>query len=155
MTIEILSHQQHAVAAQIHTLLMLAHAQEAALLGLKNFVPSEQTTADIQASEEFFLGCCDGPTLLGVISVCPDDEPGTIHIAKLAVHAAHQRAGVARALVTNALQRAAGATFSVCTAAKNAPALALYGQFGFTACRWGTMGDEAWDLVKLRRTPPR
>jgi ribosomal protein S18 acetylase RimI-like enzyme len=151
MKVEILSHRQPAVATQIHAVLMLAYAQEAALLGIKNFPPLEQTARDIEASDEFFLGCFNDQELHGVVSVRPDDEPGQINIASLVVHPAHQRRGVARALLTSALQRAAGATFSVSTAAKNAPALALYQQFGFEAYRWGTIGDEGLALVKLRR----
>jgi ribosomal protein S18 acetylase RimI-like enzyme len=155
MKVEILSHRQPAVAAQIHAVLMLAYAQEAALLGVNNFAPLEQAAHDIEASEEFFLGSFDDQELLGVISVRADDEPGQINIASLVVHPAHQRRGVARTLLTSALQRAAGATFSVSTAAENAPALALYQQFGFAPYRWGTLqgtaGDEALALVKLRR----
>jgi ribosomal protein S18 acetylase RimI-like enzyme len=155
MKVEILSHRQPAVAAQIHTVLMLAYAQEAALLGVKNFPPLEQTASDIEASDEFFLGCFRDQELLGVISVRLDDEPGQINIASLVVHPAHQRRGVARALLTSALHRAAGAVFSVSTAAQNAPALALYQQFEFEAYRWGTLqgtaGDDALALVKLRR----
>jgi ribosomal protein S18 acetylase RimI-like enzyme len=155
MKIEILNHRQPAVATQIHAVLMLAYAQEAQLLAVQNFPPLEQTAANIQVSDEFFLGSFDDQALRGVISVRPDDEPGQISIASLVVHPAHQRRGVARALLTSALQRAAGATFSVSTAAKNAPALALYRQFGFEAYRWGTLqgtaGDEALELVKLRR----
>jgi ribosomal protein S18 acetylase RimI-like enzyme len=154
MKVEILSHRQPAVAEQIHTVLMLAYAQEAQLLEVKNFPPLEQTAADIQARDEFFLGSFDDRELLGVISVRPDDEAGQINIASLVVHPAQQRRGVARALLTNALQRAATATFSVSTAAKNAPALALYQQFGFEPYRWGTIGDEGLALVKLRRAPP-
>ena len=156
MNVEILSHRVLAVAAQIHTVLMLAYAQEATLLSVEDFPPLQQTAADIQSSDEFFLGAFETaalPTsaLLGVISVRPDDEPGQINIACLVVHPAHQRRGLARALLSDALQRAPGAVFSVSTAAKNAPALALYQQFGFEPCRWGTVGDEGLALVKLRR----
>jgi ribosomal protein S18 acetylase RimI-like enzyme len=153
MKVDILPHRQLTVATQIHAVLMLAYAQEAELLQVQNFPPLQQTAADIQASDEFFLGRFNDQELIGVVSVRPDDEPGQIHIATLVVHPAHQRRGVARALLANALQRAAGATFSVSTAAKNAPALALYQQFGFAAYRWGTIGSEGLALVKLRRAP--
>lgn len=157
MKVEILSHRQLAVATQIHAVLMLAYAQEAVLLGVEYFPPLQQTAADIQRSDEFFLGGFDTPhlaegALLGVISVRPDDEPGQINIACLVVHPAHQRRGVARALLSDALQRAPAAVFSVSTAAKNAPALALYQQFGFEPYKWGTIGEEGLALVKLRRT---
>lgn len=154
-TVTVINHRDPEAAQAIHRVLMLAYAQEAQLLEVKNFPPLQQTVADIQASDEFFLGSFDGHELLGVLSVRPDDEPGQINIASLVVHPAHQRRGVARALLTSASQRAAGAVFSVSTAAKNAPALALYQQFGFEVYRWGTLqrtaGDDALELVKLRR----
>ncbi len=152
MTVKILSHRLPAVAVQIHAVLVLAHAQETKLLGVQGAAPSQQTAADIQTSGDFFLGSFDDEKLIGVISVRPDDELGQINIASLVVHPAQQRRGVARALLTSALQRAPGATFSVSTAAKNAPALALYAQFGFEPYRWGTLGEEGMALVKLRRS---
>ena len=153
MKVDILPHRQLKVATQIHAVLMLAYAQEAELLKVQNFPPLQQSAADIQASDEFFLGSFNDQELIGVVSVRPDDEPGQINIASLVVNPAHQRCGVARALLTNALQRAAGTPFSVSTAAQNAPALALYQQFGFEAYRWGTLGNEGLALVKLRRAP--
>jgi len=44
--------------------------------------------------------------------------------------------------------------FSVSTGVKNAPALALYKEFGFVAYRYGTIGPEALELVKLRTSAP-
>jgi ribosomal protein S18 acetylase RimI-like enzyme len=152
-TVTVINHRDPKAAKAIHRVLMLAYVQEAQLLEVKNFLPLSQTAADIQASDEFFLGSFDDHELIGVISVRPDDEPGQINIASLVVLPAHQRRSVARALLTNALQRASRATFSVSTAAKNTPALALYQHFGFEAYRWGTIGDEGLALVKLRRVP--
>ncbi len=152
-TVSVINHRDPKAANAIHRVLMLAYAQEAQLLEVQNFPPLAQTADDIQASNEYFLGSFDGHELLGAISVRPDDEPGQINIASLVVHPAHQRCGVARALLANALQRATSATFSVSTAAQNAPALALYEQFAFEAYRWGTIGDEGLALVKLRRAP--
>ena len=155
MNTEILGHRGTHIAAQIHSLLVTAHAQEAELLGARNPAPMNKTAADIQASDEFFLGCFDdkagSKNLVGVISVRPDDEPGQINIARLAVSPTHQRRGVASALLASALERAAGAPFSVSTTAKNTPALALYRQFGFVAYRWGTIGEDGLELIKLRR----
>lgn len=154
MHIEPLAHHELAVAQQIHAVLLLAHAQEARLLQVSDFVPMARTPEDIQASGDYFLGALRGDTLLGCLGLGPDDEPGQISIASLVVHPAHQRQGVARALMTEALRRGAGMVLSVATAAKNAPALALYRGLGFVEYRRGTLGPEALEIVKLRRAAP-
>lgn len=151
--IEPLDHRELAVAICIHAVLKLAYAQEAALLQLRHFAPLDRTVEDIRSSQEFFLGALHGQELLGVLSIGPDDEPGQISIASLVVHPVHQRQGIARALMLEALRRGEGMVFSVSTGAQNAPALALYRGLGFVDYRWGTMGAEQLALVKLRRPP--
>ena len=154
MHIEPLAHHEPAVAQQIHAVLLLAHAQEARLLQVSDFVPMARRPEDIQASGDYFLGALRGDTLLGCLGLGPDDEPGQISIAALVVHPAHQRQGVASALMAEALRRGAGMVLSVATAAKNAPALALYRGLGFVDYRRGTLGPEALEIVKLRRAAP-
>ena len=149
-----LNHKDRVVAAQIHAVLVLAYAQEALLLQVKHFAPLERTVEDIQASTECFLGAFGGENLLGVLSFGPDDEPDQINIGLLVVHPKHQRQGIGRSLLAAALDRVSGTVFSVSTAAKNAPALALYGEFGFAVYRHGTIGPEALELVKLRLGAP-
>lgn len=149
--IEPLAHHEPAVAQQIHAVLLLAHAQEAQLLQVGVFVPMARTPEDIQASGDYFLGALRGDTLLGCVGLGPDDEAGQISIAALVVHPDHQRQGVGRALVGEALRRGAGMVLSVATGAKNAPALALYRGLGFVEYRRGTLGAEAIEIVKLRR----
>lgn len=155
--IALLDHRDAAVAVVVHHVLHLAYAQEAALLQVKHFAPLARTVADLQASTDFFLGAWMGDDLAGALSVGPDDEPGQICITVLVVHPAHQRQGVARALVHSALQRGGGAAFAVATAAANTPALTLYRALGFVDYRYGQITDEGaapLAIVKLRRAPP-
>lgn len=152
--IELLAHHELPVAQKIHAVFLLAHAQEARLLEVTDFVPMARVPEDIQSSNDYFLGVLRGDTLLGFVALGPDDEPSQISIASLVVHPAHQRQGLARALMGEALRRSEGMVLSVATGAKNAPALALYQGLGFVEYRRGTLGPEALEIVKLRRAPP-
>ena len=151
LSVQPLDHRQHALAWQVHAIMQLAYAQEAALLQVQHFAPLKTTVEHLQRSADFHLGAWRGDALLGVLSVGPDDERDQLCIGMLVVHPAAQRQGVARALLQDALQRGAGMVFTVATGAANAPALALYGELGFVAYRRGVMGPEQLALVKLRR----
>lgn len=150
-TIAPLDHRDPAVAQRLHDVLVLAHAQEARLLGATPAPLAGSTPADIQASDLFYLGALRGGELLGALILGGDDDPDQIRITTLVVHPAHQRQGIARRLVQEALRRGAGLVFSVQAGAGNAPALALYHGLGFVEYRRGTLG--ALPLVKLRRAP--
>ena len=149
-----LDHRRAEVARRIHAVLMLAYAQEAALLQVRHFAPLARTVADIQAQADLYLGAVERGALIGALSFAPDDEPGQFIVNALVVHPAHQRRGIGRALLLEALRLGDGHTFAVSTAAANAPALALYGGLGFVAYRRGSIGPEALALVKLRRAGP-
>ncbi len=151
LRIEPLNHQDPDLAQRIHAVLLPAYAQEALLLGAREFGPLERTPQDICNSRDFFLGAHVGAALAGVLCIGPDDEPGQISISTLVVHPAHQRRGIGRALMQEALRRGEGFVFSVSTGAANEPALALYGSFGFQIYRRGSMGTQDIALVKLRR----
>jgi ribosomal protein S18 acetylase RimI-like enzyme len=69
------------------------------------------------------------------------------------VHPDHQRRGIARRLLRDALQRGAGLVFSVVAGATNQPALALYRSLGFVTYREGMLGETGIAVVKLRRDP--
>jgi ribosomal protein S18 acetylase RimI-like enzyme len=139
------------IAAEIHTVMALAYAQEALLLGMRDFPPLSATITDIQARKDFMLGARIDGELLGVVCVAPDDEAQQLCITSLVVHPKAQRQGLARLLMQTALARVEGVVFSVATAAKNAPALALYASLGFDVYRHGVIGPEQLALVKLRR----
>lgn len=138
-----------AVAQRLHDLLVLAHAQEAAQLGLAATL--DRSVADLAAGDAYTLGAFDEEALVGALALGPDDEPGQIAITLLVVHPAQQRRGIARALVTEALRRGPGMAFSVSAGAANAPALALYAGLGFVPYRRGVIGAAAVPLLKLRR----
>ena len=149
--IEPLQHRDAGTARRLHAVLVLAHAQEAALLGVPPGTGPQRTTEELQRSTDMHLGALLGDELLGAISVGPDDEPRQLCITLLVVHPAHQRQGVGRALLAEVLRLGAGQVFTVSTGAANTPALALYEQFGFVAYRQGRMGPHALQMVKLRR----
>lgn len=151
LRIEVLDQHDPAVAARLLAVWLPAYAQEAALLQARHFPPLDRTADSLRASSEFFLGALAGEELLGAVVLGPDDEAAQIQINALVVHPQHQRRGIARALLHEALRRGPGMAFSVATAAQNAPALALYREFGFVVYRHGTVGTEALALLKLRR----
>lgn len=149
--IEPIDNRRLATARQIHALLLLAAAQEAALLGGTTSLPAQRSIADIQAGPEYFLGASVDQQLQGWLSLRADDDANQINIASLVVEPAHQRAGIGRSLVIEALRRGNGFVISVATPALNAPALALYAQLGFVEYRRGSIGQPAIELIKLRR----
>jgi ribosomal protein S18 acetylase RimI-like enzyme len=167
LRIEALAHRERPVAERIQAVMALAAAQEAQLLAgaesppllARPLAPSlsaylaliARAVDEIAADSDFYLGAVKGDTLVGVLSVGPDDEAQQLCITVLAVQPATQRQGIARRLVQAALARLPGATFSVATTAGNAPALALYQALGFVAYRHGVIGPNSLPLVKLRR----
>jgi ribosomal protein S18 acetylase RimI-like enzyme len=150
-SVEPLDSRDIEMARRLHRLLALAHAQEAMLLQHTQRLAA--TVADIQASGDFHLGAWSEGELLGALSIAPDDEPGQLCIRQLVVHPLHQRQGLARALVAEALRRGPGMVFAVAAGADNAPALALYRSLGFATYRRGSLGPQALPLLKLRRAP--
>jgi ribosomal protein S18 acetylase RimI-like enzyme len=151
VTVRPVRQQDATTAAQIHAVMMLAYAQEAALLQVQHFVPLDKTVADVQASADYFLAAFEGAQLVGALSLGPDDEPDQLCINSLVVHPHAQRQGVGRMMVLECLSRTGSAVVAVSTAALNAPALALYRQLGFIDYRRGEIGPEKLSLLKLRR----
>ena len=153
LRIELVDQREPAIAQQLHAVLLLAHAQEARQLGVTHLVPMARTPQDIQASTHFHLAAFCGDEIVGAVTLGPDDEGDQVSVVMLVVHPNYQRQGIARRLMQEALRRGAGQVFSVCTAAANVPALALYRDLGFAVYRRGTLEPEALALVKLRRLP--
>lgn len=147
-----------AVARQLHGVWSRAYTQESTLLGLKDFPPLDRSVQDLQASTDHFIGAWRGDTLLGAVALARDAESPPASAPPLAINTlivdpAHQRQGVARLLMNAVLQQARGAALTVATGAANAPALALYAEFGFALYRRGSMGPDELPVVQLRRLP--
>ncbi len=153
LRVEPIDHSQAEVAQRIHAVLMRASVVEAELLQNAQLPALAQTAAQLQATRAFYLGAWRGDELLGALGLGPDDEAGQIGITSLVVLPSHHRQGIASALVAQALQRAAGMVVSVTTAARNAPALALYRGCGFVDYRQGKLDDTDLLMIKLRRAP--
>ena len=151
-TVEHLNHRQRAVAEGIHSVQMAAYAQEAKLLEARDFPPLERTIEDIQSSDELFLGVVEDSEIVGAISLSPDEEPGAMNITSLVVAPHRQHQGIGRLLLAAALEQSGHAVLTVSTGAKNARALALYEQFGFSEYRRRRLGSELLEVIKLRRT---
>ncbi len=146
-----INHRDRSVAQRIHAVISLAYAQEARLLRGADFAPMPRTVADIEGSEDFYLGAVRDEDLVGVLSIGPDDEPSNLCISSLVVHPRAQRQGVGTLLLGEALARGPGMAFVVSAATGNAPALALYAKFGFAPYRRGVIGADSLPLAKLRR----
>ncbi len=146
-----LDHRDIAVAEQVRAVHVLAYAQEALLLKVKDFPPLRRTAEDIQSCAECYLGALLDGKIVGALSVALDEEPGQVLITSLVVHPDHQRKGIARALMRELFRIGIQDVFAVSTAAANTPAIALYRGLGFTEYRFGTIGPQALPLVKLRR----
>lgn len=151
LNIHPIDHRDPATAAQIHALLRLAQAQEAGQLGRIDLSGAPPPAEDIRSGLAYYLGAFDGDTFVGATSLAPDDEPGQISIALLCVAPTHQRQGIGRSLVAEALRRGETMAFCVSAAADNAAALALYRGLGFVAYREGTLGPDRLAMLKLRR----
>ena len=149
-----IDHRNLQVAHQMHAILSLAYAQEAALMNVKRFAHHDETVEEIQVSDEFCLGAIYEETLVGFLTIGRDEEPDQISISTLVVHPAHQRQGVGNGLLHKAVPRSQGMTLSVSTGANNMPALSLYKKLGFHEYRFGTIGPESLALVKLKNRAP-
>jgi ribosomal protein S18 acetylase RimI-like enzyme len=107
-----------------------AYAIEAQLIGYPQLPPAHETLAALQGSGEELWLCEEAGELVGAVGLenVSDEE---LLIARLFVAPSAFRRGVGTALVQHALERAGGRRVRVGTAARNAPALALYEGLGF------------------------
>ena len=151
-TVTLLDHARPEVADEIRRVLMLASAQEAALLGIVN-QPLQSGKSEIMTSRLIYLGVgtAEG-TLCGWISLDREQPmPGAFAVGSLVVDPARQRRGIGRTLVGAALASVAPAALLVATPALNMPALALYRGLGFTEYRRARSGPANIEIVLLRQ----
>jgi len=155
LLIQPLQQRDTAVAQRLQLLFALAYEQEAAELGAPApDLPGTRSVEAILASSEFYLGASQDGELVGALTIGSDTEPEQIAITTLVVHPNHQRRGIGRSLVQEALARGAGLVFSVTAGANNGPALALYTSLGFVQYRKGILGQADLPMIKLRKRAP-
>ena len=151
--VEPIDHSRAAVAERIHAVQMAAYSREAELIGATDFFPLSRTLENLRLSAGQFFGAYIGSGLVGAVGV----ESGArerIGISSLVVVPQWHRQGVGRSLLHSVLKLYGRSQLQVQTAARNAPALALYGQCGFVeAFRW-SVGVPSLELVALIRSPP-
>jgi ribosomal protein S18 acetylase RimI-like enzyme len=151
IVVEPLNHQVRAVAERIHAIQIAAYTQEAKLLGAAAFPPLQRTVTDIEGSNERFLGAYLDGALAGVVALQGDPASAAMVISSLVVSPACQRRGVARSLLATVLREFSPQRLTVSTGLRNAPALALYAQFGFVELRRHLAGADKLAMVELCR----
>jgi ribosomal protein S18 acetylase RimI-like enzyme len=107
-----------------------AYAVEAQLIGYPQLPPAHETLPALQGCGEELWLCQEVDELVGAVGL-EDVSDEEVLIARLFVAPSAFRRGVGTALVRRALERAGGRRVRVGTAARNAPALALYERLGF------------------------
>jgi ribosomal protein S18 acetylase RimI-like enzyme len=138
-------------ADQIHRVQQLAYSQEAKLIGAKKFPPLDRVVHDILQSPECFICAFKIDELVGVLSFTVQTDLKEVNISSLVVLPLHQRKGIARSLLLDAINRSGGSRVTVQTAEKNTPALNLYNQFRFNEFERFRTPNEAISIVKLER----
>ena len=152
IVVERLDHASEPVAKQIHAMQLAAYSQEAKLIGALHFAPLMRTLEDLLASAEQFFGAYQNGELVGAAGV-ESGGPTRLGISSFVVAPKVQRRGIGRALLAHIIRLHGHQELQLQTAARNAPALALYGSGGFSEVRRWSVGDEDLELVALRRSP--
>lgn len=136
-------------AEAVHAVQMAAYEQEAALLGVQDFVPLRRSVDDLmRESARFTVARVDG-SVVGAIGV--DTRQEAVNIDSLVVLPEHQRRGIARRLLEHVIDEYGARAITVQTGAANTPALGLYARYGFVEIdRWRS-GEEELEIVRLRR----
>jgi ribosomal protein S18 acetylase RimI-like enzyme len=150
-TIRTIEHADLATARELHALQFRAYAQEADLLGALYFPPLDRTVEEVRGCQEGFRAAVFDGKMVGAVSLWDDEEIMGTNVASLVVDPPFQRQGIGCALMASVILTHGEGTITVQTGAKNAPALALYRQFGFTELRRWLVGREPLEIVKLYR----
>jgi ribosomal protein S18 acetylase RimI-like enzyme len=118
------------VAAQIHALCQAAYALEGKRIGCAEFPPLRETVEDLRVSSDQFLVFHRLKSLVGALSFKTGRDAVTI--TRLVVHPAHERNGIATALLDELERRFTGpGRIGVATAEANLPAVRLYERLGY------------------------
>jgi GNAT superfamily N-acetyltransferase len=118
------------VAGRVLEIQRSAYRIEAALIGFDGMPNFADTVEDLQRAELVWSGVLVGGMLVGV-AACDVQADGIVDIDRLMVDPPHLRQGIARALLTTALNPSGPTVVSTGTA--NTPTTALYTSLGFHA----------------------
>jgi ribosomal protein S18 acetylase RimI-like enzyme len=99
------------------------------LIGFDGIPPLHETLADLQQSEETFIGYYKDDILVGVLSYAILDT--TLDIGRLVVHPDYFRQGIGKALVEFVETVSGIKQVIVSTGALNTPARQLYERLGY------------------------
>lgn len=133
--IRALNHRDEQIAAQIWRLQHAAYRAEAALIGIAELPPLQETIADIRQLEETFYGIVgDDGELAAALSV--ESAGDELTICRVMVHPDRFRTGLARRLLRHieAVHEAVTG-FRVSAAVTNEPAVRLYTSLGYVPVR--------------------
>ena len=137
-----------AVAREVHRVMQAAYRVEAALLGVRDFVPLHRTVEDIRRAESTFLGgFLDGR----LVAVAELERPpaAPLNVASLVVLPQHFRRGLATSLLRHVIAEHGAGPITVSTGMRNVPALRLYAGLGFQEQRrWSVEGIPMVTLLR-------
>ena len=153
VTIHDADHRDPRVARAIHAVQMAAYAQEARLLGARDFPPLRRTPEDIRRGDERFLVASDHGLIVGAVGIETGATPGELLIGSLVVAPDRWREGIGRRLVQAVIDAHGAIPLTVSTGVKNLPGLALYAACGFVEYARDRKGPDPIDIVLLRRAP--
>ncbi len=142
-----LDHKELKIAKEILAVQTAAYKVESKIIDYENIPPLKEDYLHIQSSEETFLGIYSTNRLAAVISYLKTAD--SIEICRLVVHPSLFGQGLATKLLLHLFLKNAN-YITVCTAAKNTPALRLYNKLGFTI-KQSFEVDKGLQLVKLER----
>jgi ribosomal protein S18 acetylase RimI-like enzyme len=117
-------------AAKIKVVYEVSYAVEAKLLNAINFPPLQRKLEGYTNSSNDFYGFLVNNQIAGVIEL--DLKEQSVHIQSMVVDPAFFRRGIARKLITHALEIYDVNHITVETGAANGPATQLYLKNGFT-----------------------
>lgn len=144
--IAVLRHREPMIAQAIVALQRRAYRVEAELVDFPALPPLKESPSDIMASDEVFHGVTIQSRLVAMLAVHSSTQ-GT-RISRLCVAPENTGRGYATRLLRHVLE-SASLPVTVTTAAKNLPALALYGKLGFVTDQTHP-SKEGLELVTLR-----
>lgn len=129
---EIIRMKDADAAEEVWALQHAAYRVEAAMIGVADLPPLQDTVESLRQSQETFCGI-RGPKgdLLGVIAYEQEQE-GRYVICRVMVNPEYFRQGVGSRLLSHLLDAFPCAHWSVTAEARNLPALGLYEKAGFS-----------------------